>query len=545
MPSHSSRNGHFKKIPLGIQDFKSLLKDGYLYIDKTALAYRLVSNGRYYFLSRPRRFGKSLFVSTLKAYFSGKKELFKDFALYTLEKERKQHPILHLDLNTVKYETPQALDEVLNEHLTAWENLYGKNPAEIGLGRRFQGVIRRAAEQSGERTVILVDEYDKPLLQAIGSPALQDEFRNTLKSFYSALKSMDAYIRFAFLTGVTKFGKVSVFSDLNHLTDISMDTRYYNLRGITEEELHQALSPYVSRFAQAQQMSLDDTFAMLRKRYNGYRFQKGLECVYNPYSLLSTFDKCEFGSYWFETGTPTYLIEWMKNADMNLENMSSAETDDKVLSGIDFNAPSPSPIPVIYQSGYLTFKGYDKELDLYKLGFPNEEVEEGFFRFLLPYYTSINEVDSSFQISQFVREIRAGKAEDLIKRLKSFFADTPYELIKDLENHYQNVIFIISKLAGLYVKAEYHTSQGRIDLVLQTKPYTYVMEFKLDGSAEDALQQIKDRTYTLPFDTQGTRVIRIGLNFSKTTRNIDKWVIEENVQINTSTFFLKAKHWIF
>lgn len=505
--------------PIGIQEFEKLRTRNFIYVDKTNIIKKLVQKGDYYFLSRPRRFGKSLLLSTIKAYFEGKRELFKGLAIDTDDVSWDSHPVLHLDLNPQKYETPEALNKVLDMFLKEEEVKYGISDDSDSFGLRFQSVIKAAYQNTGKGVVILIDEYDKPMLQAIGNTELQDEYRNTLKAFYGALKSMDGSIRFALLTGVTKFGKVSVFSDLNHLTDISMDTRYYDICGISEKELHTYFDEGISELAIANDMTIEECYTMLKERYDGYHFEENAPGMYNPFSVLQSLSKRKFGSYWFETGTPTYLVKLLQLHDYNLETMSCVETDADVLNSTD--GGSTDPIPVIYQSGYLTIKGYDKEFGLYKLGFPNKEVEEGFMKFLIPYYTNIPKSSSAFEITQFVKDVRAGRTEQFINRLKSFFADTPYELIKDLENHYQNVLFIISRLMGFYAKVEYHTSQGRIDLIVQTKDYCYVMEFKLDGTAEQALQQIQDKNYVLPFEMDGQRIIRVGMNFSKETRNID------------------------
>lgn len=515
-----------QNLPIGIQNFEKIREDNYLYVDKTALVYQLVSTGSYYFLSRPRRFGKSLLLSTLYSYFNGDKVLFDGLKIAELEKEWKKYPILHLDLNTQKYDTIEALDKVLDAALCQWEKIYGQESFEVGFSLRFQGIIRRAYEKTGERVVILVDEYDKPMLQAIGDETLQDYYRNTLKAFYGALKSMDGCIKFGFLTGVTKFGKVSVFSDLNNLEDISMDKPYHDICGISEKEMSEYFAPYIANLAAEQSMTIEETRIKLRQRYDGYHFSEDdLDGIYNPFSILNTLKKLEFGSYWFETGTPTYLVELLKLHDSNLERVAGIQTSEDVLNSIDIISTAPEP--VIYQSGYLTIKAYDKEFKMYQLGFPNEEVEEGFLKFLLPYYTKYNSIDATFHIQQFVKDVMNGNTGSFLKRLQSFFADTPYELVKDLENHYQNVLFIISKLAGFYVKAEYHTSNGRIDMLLQTPDYTYVLEFKLNGTAEAALEQINTKQYALPFATDGRKLIKIGLNFSNEMRNIEKWMVEE------------------
>lgn len=512
------------KYPIGIQDFEKIRKDGYVYVDKTAYIYKLATEGAYYFLSRPRRFGKSLLISTMEAYFKGKKELFEGLSIAKLEKEWRQYPVLHLDLNSEKYDTVAALYNILDVTLSRWEDVYGKNEVEKTVPSRFMGVIRRAAEKTGQRVVILIDEYDKPMLQAIDNEILQDEYRNILKAFYSVLKTCDAYIQFAFLTGVTKFGKVSVFSDLNNLQDLSMLPQYVDICGMTEEDLHHYFDGGISELATFNEMTNEQCYAELKSMYDGYHFFPETVGIYNPFSVLNTMQHKVFNAYWFETGTPTFLVTLLKKHHYPLEQMEQVQTTADVLNSID--TLSDNPIPLIYQAGYLTIKGYDKRFKLYQLGFPNKEVEEGFMQYLLPFYCSYSNVDAPFQISQFVREVEAGETEKFLLRLTSFFADTPYELVKDLENHYQNVLFILTKLLGFYVKAEYHTSAGRIDLVLQTGQYTYIMEFKLDGTAEEALAQINCKDYPLPFVTNGTTLVKIGLNFSKETRNIEKWVIE-------------------
>ena len=513
-----------KIYPIGIQNFEKIRKDGYFYIDKTALIYQLVTTGGYYFLSRPRRFGKSLLISTLEAYFQGKKELFTGLAMEKLEKDWEEYPVLHLDLNIGKYDTSDSLDKMLEKTLQEWELLYGVGLAETTFALRFAGIVKRAYEQTGQRVVILIDEYDKPLLQTIGNEALQKEFRNILKSFYGVLKTMDGCIKFAILTGVTKFGKVSVFSDLNNLDDISMWNEYVEICGVSEREIHENLEAELYEFAQAQELTYEALCEQLKKYYDGYHFTHNSVGIYNPFSLLSAFKRKEFGNYWFETGTPTYLVELLKRNHYDLERMAHVETDADVLNSI---YGDEDPIPVIFQSGYLTIKGYDKEFGLYRLGFPNKEVEEGFMKFLLPFYTRFNKVEAPFEIQKFVKELRAGDVEAFLKRLRSFFADTPYELVSELELHYQNVLFILYKLLGFYVKAERHTSDGRIDLVLQTDKFIYVMEFKLDGTAEEALRQINEKRYALPFEQDARRLFKIGINFSNQTRNIEKWVVEE------------------
>ena len=511
-----------KLYPVGIQNFEKLRRDGYWYVDKTEQMYRLVTTGSYYFLSRPRRFGKSLLISTLEAYFQGKKELFEGLAVHGLEKEWLEYPILHLDLNTRKYDTPEALEQELSKHLEQWEKEYGDEYSGRAVEERFYHIIRMAYEKTGRRVVILVDEYDKPMLQAIGDDVLQDRYRSTLKAFYGALKSQDGYIKFALLTGVTKFGKVSVFSDLNNLMDISRDERYTDICGISEKELLDNFSEDIRDLARANGQTFEQACAQLKEDYDGYHFCPDSIGIYNPFSLLNTFAKMRYGSYWFETGTPTYLVELLKKNRCDLKETFGIEADDGMLDNIFID---DNPVPVLYQSGYLTIVGHGSLPGTYRLGFPDLEVERNFVRYIFPFYANVDRVRSASEIKKFVLEIGSGDIDGFMERLRSFLAGCPYELARDIELHYHNVLFIVFRLAGLYTEVEYRTSRGRIDLVLKTRDYIYVMEFKLDGSAEDAIKQIEDRQYALPFASDPRKLFKIGVNFSSTTRNIEKWVV--------------------
>ncbi|WP_455623096.1 ATP-binding protein [Parabacteroides sp.] len=516
--------------PIGIQNFEKIRKDGYVYVDKTALIYQLAQTGSYYFLSRPRRFGKSLLLSTLEAYFQGKKELFSGLAMEKLEKDWTEYPILHFDLNISQYDSPDSLYKILNDILSRYEEEYGTRPSEVTLPLRFAGVIDRAYRKTGQRAVILVDEYDKPLLQTLHDKELQAKLRNMLKPFYGVLKTMDRAIRFALLTGVTKFGKISVFSDLNNLNDISRWDAYYDLCGVNEQELLSNFEEDIHDLSLAQGLTDEACRAKLKSMYDGYHFEESTPGIYNPFSLLNTFAKRKFGSYWFETGTPSYLVELLRRHHYDLERMAHEETSADTLDGVD--STDSDPIPVIYQSGYLTIKDYDPRFGMYKLGFPNLEVEEGFVKYLLPFYANVNASKTPFEIGQFVREVEAGDYDAFFRRLRSFFADTSYEAIvgrnpeRDTELHYRNVLFIVFKLVGLYTQVEYHTSEGRIDLVLQTDRYIYIMEFKLNGTAEEALRQINEKQYVLPFASDERKLIKLGVNFSSETRNIEKWLVE-------------------
>ena len=513
-------------FPIGIQNFETLREDGYVYVDKTSLVYKLAKTGRYYFLSRPRRFGKSLLISTLEAYFSGRKDLFGGLAIEKLEHDWTEYNILHLDLNTAKYDCAEALLNVLNDTLSNWESLYGTSPTEVTPELRFKGIIRRAFEKTGQRVVILVDEYDKPMLQSIGNADLQDEYRNILKAFYSVLKTQDRYIRFAFLTGVTKFGKVSVFSDLNNLKDISMDNRYIDICGITEAEIHEYFEEPLHELAEKEDISYEEVCDRLKKLYDGYHFEVDTVGIYNPFSLLNTFDSMKFGDYWFETGTPSFLVHLLKNADYDLNNLQSEQVSADVLNSID--SMSRNPIPVIYQSGYLTIKKYDERFKMYTLGFPNKEVEDGFVKYLLPLYTPIEENRTEFFVANFISEIERGNPDGFMERLQSLFADTDYEITGKMEKYFQNSMYLIFKLLGFYTEVERRTSRGRMDIVMKTKDYIYVFELKLDGTADEALKQIDDKGYAAPFKTDARTLYKIGVNFSSEIRGIEDWKIVED-----------------
>lgn len=376
------------KYPIGIQDFEKLRTNGYSYVDKSRFVYKLATEGEYYFLSRPRRFGKSLFLSTLEAYFQGKKELFKGLAIYDLETEWKKYPIFHIDLNTANFREKDSLYMVLNDYLTTWESKYGARESEATLALRFKGVIARAAEKEGCGVVILIDEYDKPILQTLHDPELQAEHRAQLKAFYSVLKTQDRYIKFAFLTGVTKFGKVSVFSDLNNLTDISMDHRYISICGMTEKELLTNFKEGINELAEANGDSETETIAKISMRYAGYHFEENSEEIYNPFSVLNTLANSRYDDYWFKANTHTFLIDILKKHDYCITDLNKAQVKANMMNNVDFN-----PIPVIYQSGYLTIKSYDERFKNYQLGFPNKEVEEGILNTLLPHGCKTAEMD--------------------------------------------------------------------------------------------------------------------------------------------------------
>lgn len=520
--------GDMTKIlyPIGIQNFERLRDEGFVYVDKTRQVYELAQSGRYYFLSRPRRFGKSLLISTMEAYFSGKRELFKGLAIERLEKDWTEHPVLHIDLNTADYSVDGALYAVLRRHLEDWESQYGDNYKDRSCDERFLHIVRLAYEKTGEKVVILVDEYDKPLLQTFDKDELQEKYRSQLKAFYSVLKTQDQYIRFAFLTGVTKFGKVSIFSDLNNLNDISMDARYSDICGISEEELHSYFEEPLHDMSHSMGCSYDEFCVRLRDQYDGYHFEVDATGVYNPFSLLNALSKKSLKDYWFETGTPTVLVESLKLTDYDLSRLQDNEVDGQVLGSVD--SWREDPIPLIYQSGYLTIKDYDQEFGVYTLTFPNREVRVGFTKFLMPYYLPRNGRGNTFAVNifvKFVKDVREGKVDAFMVRLKSLFASANYKIVGDMEKYFQNVLYLIFTMMGFYTEVERNTSYGCMDIVIKTKDFIYIIECKLDKSAQEALDQIEEKQYATPFAADPRKIYKIGINFSSETRGVNEYII--------------------
>ena len=513
------------KYPIGIQSFENIRTGGFVYVDKTALIYQLADLGKYYFLSRPRRFGKSLLISTLEAYFLGKKELFEGLALERLETEWERYPVLHLDLNVDAYGTSHNLDQVLNEALSQWETVYGSNPNEATLSLRFKGIIRRASEQTGKQVVVLVDEYDKPLLSTIDRKELHDTYRDTLKAFFGVLKSQDAYIRFAFFTGVSRFSHVSIFSDLNNLEDISMDREYAAICGISEDELHAYFRESIEAFAVANGMVAEEVCHMLKRQYDGYHFSEHGVGVYNPFSLLNAFKKKKLSDYWFKTGTPTFLVKLLQANDYDLRKLKGIYVDEATLANVDDNYGDP--IPVLFQSGYLTIADYDVELG-YRLDFPNQEVERGFFDFLIPSYASINKSEVQSYLNRLTASLRQGHPDECLETLQAMLSGKSYMIAGgDKEVHFQNTLYLIFTMLGYNVQVEQATSQGRMDVTIRTRDYIYVIELKLDKSAEEALRQIKEMQYARAFQSDPRRVFLVGVNFSSETRTVEGWMVEE------------------
>ena len=517
-----------RKLPIGIQTFEGIRKDNYLYVDKTALVWRMANLGKPYFLSRPRRFGKSLLISTFDAYFQGKKELFDGLAIEQLETKWEQHPVLHLDLNAKKYETAADLIAMLNQYLEKWEAIYGNEKKDRSPEERFSYVIEQASLKTGKGVVVLVDEYDKPLLQAITRPKLFEEYRQTLKAFYGVLKSADAYLRFVFLTGVSKFSQVSVFSDLNQLNDISLDYSYATLCGITREELKSTFKPEIETFGRKNNQTPEEVVTAMERNYDGYHFHPNGEGVFNPFSVLNAFFSKEFGNYWFQTGTPTFLVELLKESDYDLRLlMDGIETAASAFT--EYRADRKNPIPLIYQSGYLTIKDYDKRFKMYRLGFPNDEVRYGFLNFLLPFYTAVTDEERSFYIGKFIHELESGNVDAFMHRFEAFFADFPYELNDQTERHYQVFIYLIFILMGQFTQAEVHSSRGRADAVVRTPKFIYIFEFKLNGTVEQAMEQIEEKGYAFPYTAEDQQVIKVGVEFSAEKRNVERWMVAKEI----------------
>ena len=530
-----------RKLPIGVQSFEKMIKEGYCYIDKTQYIVQLLK-GQVYFLSRPRRFGKSLFLSTLAAYFRGEKELFNGLYLAQAEEELarqskreawQKHPVLYLDLNAEVYSDERALENILNVHLTQFEKLYGTEPTETTYPSRFAGIMRRACEKTGQRVVVLVDEYDKPLLQTLDAEqqALHEKNRNILAGFYSAIKSCDQYIQFVFLTGVTKFSKLSVFSGLNNLNDISLDDAYAGICGITDAELRSTFTPELQALGEKLSLSTEATLAQLKKKYDGYRFAIEGENVYNPFNLLKVFQKLSLGYYWFATGTPTFLAKKLQELRYPLPDL-----DNNVrVKRIELENPHElvdDPIQILYQAGYLTIKTYENDRERFTLGFPNDEVRYCFLELLLKVLYAQSALRALAELDLLEDEIRDGNLDAFMTRMQSFIAGMSYPTTDELnliEWNYQMVFYLVFRLMGQHVHTEVHNIVGRADCVVELKDTIYLFEFKLwsSGSPEDALAQIEEKGYAVPYQSSGKKLIAVGASFDEAKRNIGAWKAKE------------------
>lgn len=521
-----------RRLPLGIQGFQKLRENNFLYVDKTEYIYQLVHDNVPFFLSRPRRFGKSLLLNTLKAYWEGKKELFSGLAIEELEEGNadawKVHPVFYFDFNGANYHILSSLEDMIDEHLRRWEQEYKTDVKATSPGERFRNLIIAAAKKTGFKCVILIDEYDKPLLDVVEEPKLQKHNKEVFKGFFSTLKSFDEYIQFIFITGVSKFHKVSIFSDLNQLTDISLSRQYAGLCGITDAELKKCFGKEISDLAAEQELSQEECLAELKRAYDGYRFHPDGVRVYNPYSLLNAFFDREFGSYWFATGTPTFLIRKLRENCFDVRKF----TDQTIYAGEsdlkDYTGDIPEPVPLLYQTGYLTIADYDKQRKRYTLCFPNEEVKYGFLESLMPSYVPKAVAGTGLDIFTLDDYIENGKTDQVRDVLTALFANIAYTKEADpFEHYFQSVIYVVFTLLGKYTVCEMHTYSGRIDCRVMTKDYIYLFEFKRDDSAEAALEQIDSKDYALPFIADSRKLFKIGVSFDSKTRKLVGWKVAE------------------
>ena len=515
-------NSQSVKYPVGEQSFENLRKNGYLYVDKTRYIETLINGSQYYFLGRPRRFGKSLFLSTLKCFFEGKRELFKGLYADSMDWDWEEYPVLYLDLNNRRYQEEEKLDYLIEDFLANYENEYGIQKINSDFSGRFANLIRRIGEKTGKGVVILVDEYDKPLVNNLHDHEQFEYLRSRLAELYSNFKSCADYIRMVFLTGVSRFGKLSVFSDLNNIRDISLVNDFAGICGISEEELIENFKIGISELADGYEASVDQTIAELKCRYDGYHFARKSPDMYNPFSLLNVFESRQYGNYWIESGTPSLLRNYLKHYRTDLQRLMSVRSTASQLSGLDME--NMDVVALLYQTGYLTIKRHDAKNDIYYLGIPNDEVKEGFLSYLLPSYANLHHENSSIFVFEFREEMEEGRVEDFMRRLQSMFADVSYEMRLDEERNVQNALFLLFRLIGMNVDVEYRTSEGRIDILVRTDNYVYIIELKYNHSAEEALQQIIDKDYTLPWATDNRRTIAIGINYSTEKRTIDSWL---------------------
>lgn len=519
-----------RKLPIGIQDFEKLREDGYVYADKTAIVYDLVRTSSPYFLSRPRRFGKSLLITTLEAYFMGKKELFHGLAIEKLEKDWIEYPVLKFSLAGGEFTTENGLRKTLAYSLSRFEEKYGlKQKDDWAVSERFRENLFEANEKTGRRVAVLVDEYDNPLLKNIGGSTEQDEKNRALyKGFFAVLKDCDTYLRFVLFTGVTKFSKVSIFSDLNQLQDISMHQKYAEICGITKSELETTFSPEIDEMAEANKMTREECLEKLKRFYDGYKFCAECENIYNPFSLINAFNSKKFGKFWFGTGTPTFLVKRLNEMGFNPRQFSDGSlyaSEDEIT---DYRPDNPDIVPLLYQSGYLTLKEYDERYESFSLAYPNEEVKYGFTQSLTPVYLNR---DKPLDVRNFCRDIDMANTDSLRDRFTALFANLPYPTKPSdsvLERDFQNVVYLVFLLLGQFVKVEQHSAKGRADCIVETEEYVYIFEFKRDGTVEDALSQIDSQGYAKPYEADSRKLIKIGAVFSSEERTLSDWLVDDS-----------------
>lgn len=521
-------------LPLGVQDFSILREGDYLYVDKTSLVYELTHTQRAVFLSRPRRFGKSLLLSAIKYYFLGRKDLFSGLAIEQLEEQGKdpwsEYPVMYFSLASGEFMEKDGLAKKLRTSLNDFEERYGLPHDEVTLTIRFAKALENANKKTGRKVVVLVDEYDNPLLKNMTvNPQQEEANRNLYKAFFATLKDCDEYLRFYMFTGVTKFSKISIFSDLNQLTDISMADEYAEICGITKQEIEDNFDLYIQNLSKKVCLSRDAALSELKRMYDGYHFSGEGEGMYNPFSLLHCFNECKFGNYWFESGTPTFLINKLNASNFDIRQF----TDEVKVSESeikDYRPENADPVPLFYQSGYLTIKSWNKRQNSYKLTFPNAEVKFGFLNSLAPSYLHVEDKPAPFNIDILDDAVEEGDTEGMKKWFTALFALLPYPTGADTEaiteQNFQNVIFMALTMMGKYARTEVHSAKGRADCILETDDYVYVFEFKRDVSAAEALKQIEEQGYAAPYSTDKRKLFKIGVNFSSTERNITEWEVQ-------------------
>ena len=516
-------NGSKYKFPIGIQTFSEIREGGYLYVDKTGYVHRLAHQFKFVFLSRPRRFGKSLLLSTMRSYFEGRRDLFEGLEAGRLETEWVQYPVLHISLASVKGGTLENLNEMGGLQLRLLEDKYGIERTENGLGARLQALITGCAKKYGKKVVVLVDEYDAPLLSLMHKPEQLDEMRLALRAFYSPLKDCDEWLRFVFITGISKFSQLSIFSELNNLKRITMVPEYSAICGITEQELHEQWGDAVTEMAADIGITTEEAYRQLKECYDGYHFAEDLTDVYNPFSLLNALVDRRIKDHWFETGTPTVLVNMLQKFNTDITRLEGS-----MATSEEFDAPTEkmqSVLPLFYQSGYLTIKGYDRDTDTYTLGYPNNEVYQGMMRALAPYYVWDDTLATTNSIVEMYRDLRAGDLDGMLQRLKVFLSSIPYAEGANTEGHFRQLLYVVFSLMGRYLLTEVRTAIGRIDVVWQSRTDIYVFELKMDQPAQKALEQIDEKGYMIPFTYDGRQLHKIGLSFSTKTRTIEEWVI--------------------
>lgn len=516
-----------RNLPIGIQTFEKIRQDNCVYIDKTQFIAELAKYKSPYFLSRPRRFGKSLFVSTLKSYFEGRKDLFEGLAVFDSETEWKNYPIFYFDFNVGDFTTENDFKNSLNTKLSAYEKLYGFNGSKT-FADRFSDLLKAAHEKTGLQSVVLVDEYDKPLLSAIDDELLIEKFRKILKSFYGVIKGEDAHIRFVFITGVTRFDKVSIFSDLNNLNDISMNESFSAICGISQDELEKGFIPEIEEMAKKNDYSQEECLAELKRNYDGYHFSKDTKTdIYNPFSLMNAFFNNSFGSYWFSTGTPTFLTKMIRDINFDYTSLEN-DIDASQRTLENYRLDSENVLPMLYQTGYITIKSYDKELRCFTLGLPNEEVKYGFYDNLAPLYAGYNGKTDNIEVLNFVKELRAGKVNEFMERINNIFACAPKKTNqKRYELDCQAFVWLIFKLMGEFVLCEVRNGKGRSDAVVWEHNAIYIFEFKINGSAEEAMRQIDGMDYPIAYKSDGRKIVKIGVNYSSAEERLTEWKIAE------------------